>query len=280
MEKRMLRLEDAENVKKLIKPLRELTELYGWIVHTEKMIAKVDGLEKEREILETVIGDNIFNEDCKRWFLRGNQKEKGGLKYLLNFLESDLVRNQIEEVERRYTQKDGVNNNKIDLIEYIEKKRMLLLAKEKKFREDESNQWSEMLRLIKKDMSAEDVKNLGPTTKYSDFDELLLICEEVAQLELKERKETKSVSMVKKEERKEREEDSKREKSKRFDGECFYCKKKGHRAIDCWKKKEEKEKKKGKDGGRDISSVRCFKCGKMGHYVLIFCRNALNFDVR
>jgi hypothetical protein len=223
MERKMLRLEDAENVKKLIKPLRELTELYGWIVHTEKMIAKVEGLNKEREILETVIGDNIFNEDCKRWFLRGNQKEKGGLSYLLDFLESDLVRNQIEEVERDYTQKDEVNNNKIDLITYIERKRMLLLAKEKKFREDEANNLKEIIRLIMKDMSVEDLKNLGPTTKFNDFDELLLICEEVTQLELKERKETKKVMAMKKEEKNEeaKEGDSKKRKKKEIRRKLF-----------------------------------------------------------
>ena len=77
--KKMSKPEEVDKMRRLLNPLRELVELNQWINHTKKMIAKVEGLEEDRDTLEIIILEVIFIEECKRWFERGNQKDEGGL---------------------------------------------------------------------------------------------------------------------------------------------------------------------------------------------------------
>ena len=68
--KKMSKPEEVDKMRRLLKPLRELVELNEWINHTKKMIAKVEGLEEDRDTLEIIILEVIFIEECKRWFER------------------------------------------------------------------------------------------------------------------------------------------------------------------------------------------------------------------
>jgi len=192
----MSKPEEVDRMRRLLKPLREVTELYEWIVHTRKMIEKVEGLKGDRETLGVIIPEVIFVEDCKRWFLRGNKKEGGGLSYLVRYLELDHVVDLISKEERAYTQIDKTNNNKINLMDYVERKKKLLLAKEKKFREDEEGNFQELFRLIKQDMSAEDEKLIGVRVRFKDYDELIEHIEVILQVEKKEREEMKVVASM------------------------------------------------------------------------------------
>ena len=106
----MSKPEEVDKMRKLLMPLRDVTELYEWIVHTRKMIEKVEGLKEDRDTLRVIIPEVIFIEDFKRWFLRGNKKEGGGLAYLVRYLELDHVIGLISK-ERAYTQIDKTNNN-------------------------------------------------------------------------------------------------------------------------------------------------------------------------
>ena len=57
-------------------------------------------------------------------------------------------------------------------------------------------------------------------------------------------------------------------KGKYFKGRCNHCRKFGHKKADCWdlKNKKEKHQENEKKVQKDKSKVRCFKCGKLGHY--------------
>ena len=57
-------------------------------------------------------------------------------------------------------------------------------------------------------------------------------------------------------------------KGKYFKGRCNHCEKFGHKNADCWdlKNKKEKHQENEKKVQNDKSKVRCFKCGKLGHY--------------
>ena len=68
----MSKPEEVDKMRKLSMPLRKVTELYEWIVHTRKMIEKAEGLKEDRDTLGVIIPEVIFVEDCKRWFERGN----------------------------------------------------------------------------------------------------------------------------------------------------------------------------------------------------------------
>ena len=63
-------------------------------------------------------------------------------------------------------------------------------------------------------------------------------------------------------------------KGKYFKGRCNHCEKFGHKKADCWdlKNKKEKHQENEKKVQKDKSKVRCFKCGKLGHYA-IECKN-------
>ena len=252
----MSKPEEVDKMRRLLKPLREVTELYEWIVHTRKMIEKVEGLKGDRETLGVIIPEVIFVEDCKRWFERGNKKEVGGLAYLVRYLELDHVVDLISKEERAYTQIEKTNNNKINLMDYVERKKKLLLAKEKKFREDEEGNFQELFRLIKQDMSAEDEKLIGVRVRFKDYDELIEHIEVILQVEKKEREEMKVVASM----TTEKKEAGNETKEEVFEGKCFNCQENGHRAKDCKKKK-----KKRKTAG-DLKKIKCFKCGEMGHY--------------
>ena len=57
-------------------------------------------------------------------------------------------------------------------------------------------------------------------------------------------------------------------KGKYFKGRCNHCGKFGLKKADCWdlKNKKEKHQENEKKVQKDKSKVRCFKCGKLGHY--------------
>ena len=57
-------------------------------------------------------------------------------------------------------------------------------------------------------------------------------------------------------------------KGKYFKGRCNHSGKFGHKKADCWdlKNKKEKHQENEKKVQKDKSKVRCFKCGKLGHY--------------
>ena len=57
-------------------------------------------------------------------------------------------------------------------------------------------------------------------------------------------------------------------KGKYFKGRCNHCGKFGQKKADCWdlKNKKEKHQENEKKVEKDKSNVRCFKCGKLGHY--------------
>ena len=57
-------------------------------------------------------------------------------------------------------------------------------------------------------------------------------------------------------------------KGKYFKGRRNHCGKFGHKKADCWdlKNKKEKHHEIEKKVHKDKSKVRCFKCGKLGHY--------------
>ena len=57
-------------------------------------------------------------------------------------------------------------------------------------------------------------------------------------------------------------------KGKYFKGRCNHCGKFGYKKADCWdlKNKKEKHQENEKKVQKDKSKVRCFKCGKLGHY--------------
>ena len=57
-------------------------------------------------------------------------------------------------------------------------------------------------------------------------------------------------------------------KGKHFKGRCNHCGKFVHKKADCWdlKNKKEKHQENEKKVQKDKSKVRCFKCGKLGHY--------------
>ena len=57
-------------------------------------------------------------------------------------------------------------------------------------------------------------------------------------------------------------------KGKYFKGRCNHCGKFGLKKADCWdlKNKKEKHQENKKKVQKDKSKVRCFKCGKLGHY--------------
>ena len=63
-------------------------------------------------------------------------------------------------------------------------------------------------------------------------------------------------------------------KGKYFKGRCNHCGKFGHKKADCWdlKDKKEKHQENEKKVQKDKADVRCFKCGKLCHYV-IECKN-------
>ncbi len=170
MEVKKVSLNEVKDVMELNQPLNELIELWEWIKHSEEMIERVKGLKEDNEILKIVLGNKIFHEDCKRWFLRGNQTKEGGLTALKNYLETEMVRGVISRLERAYVQRDRNNNNKIDMIVYITRKRGLLLSKEKRFREKESENFQEIFSLIKEDMCPNDL-SLIIFREFNNFDE-------------------------------------------------------------------------------------------------------------
>ena len=47
---------------------------------------------------------------------------------------------------------------------------------------------------------------------------------------------------------------------------CHYCKKKGHRKKNCFKRKQEVEGKKGEKDKDRKRKIKCYNCGLMGHY--------------
>ena len=70
---------------------------------------------------------------------------------------------------------------------------------------------------------------------------------------------------------------------KQFKGRCSHCGVIGHKAVDCWERDDNKGKrpenwkskstnnnkdhsKGGKDKKKDKKKVKCYNCGKMGHY--------------
>ena len=57
-------------------------------------------------------------------------------------------------------------------------------------------------------------------------------------------------------------------KGKYFKGRCNHCGKFRHKKADCWdlKNKKEKHQENEEKVQKDKSKVRCFKCGKLGHY--------------
>ena len=57
-------------------------------------------------------------------------------------------------------------------------------------------------------------------------------------------------------------------RGKYFKGRRIHCGKFGHKKADCWglKNKKEKHQENEKKVQKDKSKVRCFKCGKLGHY--------------
>ena len=229
-------------------------------------VSKVEGLSKEREMLEVIVGEKIMIEDAKRWFLRENKiEESSGFIALKEYLSTEEVRSEIAKVEREFIQKDKLNNNKMNLVEYVERKYDLLLAKEVKFREKEKENFKEIFILIKMDMSAEDVRALGPTTKFESKKELIMMCEVLSRLELKEKEEKLTVALMKKDEDEEMKE--KKEK-KKFLGQCNWCKKKGHKEADCWAKNRGEQKETNIPAWKEI---KCYKCGKNGH-IAKFCK--------
>ena len=124
-------MEEVERVSKLIKPLKEVVNLGAWMVQVAYVIAKVPNLKNERDLLEVIVGEKILDEEM-RWFLRGNKNDEGGLKALERYLQLDHVRDQINKEERKCVQEDVINNNKMFLVDYVEKKYDLLLAKEER----------------------------------------------------------------------------------------------------------------------------------------------------
>ncbi len=191
----MANVDAAEKVGRLIKFLKEEYELWSWIIHTKAMIAKCQDLAADRGMLETIVGDKIMNEDMKRWFLRGNNdtgQDGGGLKNLEAYLLTESVRQLIAMEERSCVQLDKTNGNRLRLIDYVERKYQLLLAREKRWRDDEGAAWPEVLISIKLDMCAEDIKLLGPTTVYDSKLKFILACESFSSLE-KRVKEEKNV---------------------------------------------------------------------------------------
>ena len=57
---------------------------------------------------------------------------------------------------------------------------------------------------------------------------------------------------------------------KRFKGMCNFCGKQGHKAVECWEKEENKDKRprnwKGRNNG-PMRKLTCFLCGEQGHKV-------------
>ena len=47
---------------------------------------------------------------------------------------------------------------------------------------------------------------------------------------------------------------------------CHFCKKKGHRKKDCYKRKNQTEGKKGEKDKDKKKKIKCYNCGLMGHY--------------
>ena len=188
--------EDAERVKKLIKNLKDVTELYEWLIHTKKQIARVENLGGASDLLEVVIGDNIVDETMRRHFMRGNKKNEG-LNALYKYFESEQVQERLKKLERAYVQRDKINNNKIPLIEYVERKKVLVLSTNKSFRDDEVNNFKDIFLLIKADMSAEDVEMLGVMTKYNDMDEFIDACETYTEFQMAKKEEQMMVASLK-----------------------------------------------------------------------------------
>jgi hypothetical protein len=255
-----VKAEDAEKIKNLIKNLRDESELYEWLIHTKKQIARVEHLRVANDLLEVVVGDHIMNETMKRYFMRGNKKGEG-IEALEKYLEKDEVKGNLKKIERAYVQLDKVSNNKIPLIEYVERKKVLLLASNKSYRDDEVVNCAEIITLIKGDMSAEDIELLGVMTKYENMDAFIEACETFTAFKKQKKEEEIIVASMrvgeeKKEERKE----------KKFEGECFICHKIGHKANKCWSKK-------GKEGGKQETKEdwaarrRCFYCNQLGHVI-------------
>ena len=210
-----VKAEDAERVKKLIKNLSEVTELYEWLIHTKKQIARVQNLSAASDLLEVVIGDHILDETMKRHFLRGNKKDEG-IVSLEKYFESEQVQERLKKLERAYVQRDKVNNNKIPLIEYVERKKVLILSTNKTYRDDEATNFKNIFLLIKADMSVEDVEMLGVMTKYTDMNAFIDACETYTDFQLQKKEEQLMVASMKVGEKKEEE-----KKERKFEGNCF-----------------------------------------------------------
>ena len=274
-----VKLEEVERVSKLIKPLKEVVNLGAWMIQVAYVIAKVPNLKNERDLLEVIVGEKILDEEMKRWFLRGNKNDEGGLTALERYLQLDHVRDQINKEERKCVQEDVTNNNKMFLVDYVEKKYDLLLAKEARFRDKEKESWKEIYPLIKGDMSAEDVLLLGPLNTFASKDALVEACEVYSAIDRQAREKKNKLAAVKAEEEvKEKEGEERRrpakmrdfgKKKKEFSKknvECDWCKKKGHQEDDCWSKKrgEPKLVVNGDSYGKEII---CFYCHEKGHVV-------------
>ena len=87
-------LENVDRIRGSIKVLEKEEDLWKWLAHTKKMVAKVKGLGKDSDLLETLIGGKIIHEKMKKKFLEGNVAGEGFTK-LETYLELGLVQEVI-----------------------------------------------------------------------------------------------------------------------------------------------------------------------------------------
>ena len=266
-------LENVDRIRGSIKVLEKEEDLWKWLAHTKKMVAKVRGLGEDSDLLETLIGGKIIHEKMKKKFLEGNVTGEGFTK-LETYLELGLVQEVILKRERACIQMDMVSGERLELVMYVERKYSLLLAKEKTFRDNEANSWAKILKLIKTDMCTDDLILLTPFATGADtYGKYIDACEEAEAIIIRKKEETKRVAAVKVVKEEEKGENDKKEKKfkkpqfrndkTKFEGKCNWCLKKGHMESNCWSK-QRGEPKNDIRGSFEIN-IKCYNCGEKGH---------------
>ena len=190
-------LENVDRIRGSIKVLEKEEDLWKWLAHTKKMIAKVEGLEEDADLLETLIGGKIMHEKMRKKFLEGNESGRGFQK-LGSYLDTGVVQEVILKRERACIQMDMVSGERLELVMYVERKYKLILAREITFRADEEAAWPIILKLIKIDMSTDDLILLTPFAVGADtYGKYIDACEEAEAIIMRKRDETKIVAAMK-----------------------------------------------------------------------------------